>query len=632
MHNRNRTSNNSSRRFRLTRRGKILLSALLASIGINVIIVGLPARSAFVHGMAGKEKLLVAKENLEKQDFSASIAATDAARSELIITAKSMARLRGLRSLPFVGTQVKALTALSDVAVILSDALRNGTIVADQVIGPLQKGSETVSLATLTPADKQQILKRLSDARPQLEKVQHDVTRASAIIETMPRHGLLPRLASVIDPFRDQIPFITNSMSQLIPATTIIPAIAGFPNPQTYLFLLENNTELRPTGGFIGTYGVLKVSSGDITSFSTNDVYTLDKPAQKYVNIDPPAPLRKYNDTTQWLFRDSNWSPDFPTAAQKALDFYRLENGPQKNFDGVIAMTPTFASGLLKISGPITVSGVTFTPENLVDKLQPLADRKDLIGEMSKVLMNRILSLPLGRWSELIRVLTNGLQEKHILFFSRDPSLERQILEQNWGGGLQNDSIDSLLVVDANLASLKTDGVMSRSIQYELTVQESTASAKVSITYTNNGKFTATTTRYRTYTRAYVPLGSVLTESSGAMNNDKLHGARPGTVDVYDDLRKTVFGAFISIEPGTSGTLSFTYTLPQSVAYAVKNGTYELSVQKQPGTKGHNLHGTLTFPKPPASSEGIDEIRFIEHTGVAFSSDLKRDRRVRVGF
>ncbi len=623
-----------SRKFRihLTRRGKVLLSALMGSVILNVVIIGLPARSAYVHGTAAKERMLAAKDRLERQEFSASITETEAAHTELVTTAVAVGRLKGLEPMPFVGTQVKAISIMSSVALKLSDALRNGTIVADQVLGPMQKGKETVSLATLTPADKQQILKRLSDARPQLEKVKSDVTEAANIIERLPRRGLLPQLASVINPFRDQIPFIMNSMSQLIPATTIIPAIAGFPDPQTYLFLLENNTELRPTGGFIGTYGVLKVSSGDITSFSTNDVYTLDKPAQKYVNVAPPAPLRKYNDTTQWLFRDSNWSPDFPTAAQKALDFYRLENGPQKSFDGVIAMTPTFASALLRISGPITVSGVTFTPENLVDKLQPLADRKDLIGEMSKVLMNRILSLPTGRWNELLRVLTNGLQEKQILFFSRDPSLEQQILEQNWGGGLRQGTVDSLYVVDANLASLKTDGVMSRAIQYDLTVDQSSATAKVSITYTNKGKFTSTTTRYRTYTRVYVPLGSTLTGSSGAMNNDKLHGGREGTVDVSDDLSKTVFGAFISIEPGTSGTLSFTYKLPQHIVSTIAGGSYDLIVQKQAGTRAHELTGTLTFPKAPVSAEGIDEIKSVGHTGLAFSSDLKHDRQVRVGF
>lgn len=620
------------RRPRLSKRARRLLAGLAIPVLLIALIVGVPVRSALVHGIAAKDRLLDAKSQLEKQDFAAAISATEAARAELVTTTKAVARLQGLAPLPFIGTQVKAVQTLSKIALMLTDALRGGAEVADQVLGPLQEGKGAVSLATLTPADKQQILKRLSDARPKLERITQDVSTAVAQMDALPRRGLLPQLQTVIKPFKNQIPFIEASMSQLIPATTIIPAIAGFPNPQTYLFLLENNTELRPTGGFIGTYGVLKVSSGDITSFSTSDVYTLDKPAQKYVNVTPPAPLRRYNDTTQWLFRDSNWSPDFPTAAKKALEFYRLENGPQKQFDGVIAMTPTFVRALLKISGPITVSGVTFTPENLVDKLQPLADRKELIGDMSKVLMNRILALPVKRWNELLVAVTNGLQEKHILFYSQDASLEKQILEQNWGGALRNGTTDSLFVVDANLASLKTDSVMNRAVRYELTVDDSSATAKASITYTNNGKFTPTTTRYRTYTRVYVPLGSTLLASSGAMNNDKLHGGKPGTVDISEDLNKTVFGAFISIEPGTSGTLSFTYALPQRVVSTIKSGSYDLIIQKQAGTKGHELNGSLTFPRAPVSTEGIDGMQRVGHTGLAFSSDLKQDRRVSVRF
>jgi len=620
------------RRIRLSRRSIRLLSGLAISLTLFLCALIPPVLSAYHHGMAAKNELLAAKDSLGSQDFDAALAAADRSTIELNTTYRAISHLQTLKPLPFIGTQIKALDVIARVGLTLTDALHDGTVAAQQIIGPLQNTKGTVSLATLTPADKRQILQRLSESRPQLIAVKDDVTRASEMLKELPERGLVPPLNAAIAPIKEQIPFLQDAMDQLIPASTIIPAIVGFPTPQTYLFLLQNNTELRPTGGFIGTYGILKVSSAEITSFSTNDVYNLDTPVQDALHITPPTPLTKYNDTTQWFFRDSNWSPDFPTSAEKALEFYRLENGPQKTFDGVIAVTPTFVSSLLKISGDITIGTMTFTSDNLIDKLQPRADRKDLIGEMSKTLINRLLALPQNRWQELFSAVTTGLGQKQMLLYSKDASLEQQLLEQNWGGDVRSQPVDSLYIVDANLASLKTDGVMQRSIPYDLTVTNDAANATVSITYTNNGKFTATTSRYRTYTRIYVPLGSTLTGSSGALQNDKLHGAKAGTVDVSEDLGRTVFGAFISIEPGTSGTLSFTYTLPQAIIDAVKHGTYELHVQKQPGTPAHTLNATLNFTRTVASMTGVDGLSAIGHTGVALKSDLLEDRHLTVTF
>ena len=40
---------------------------------------------------------------------------------------------------------------------------------------------------------------------------------------------------------------------------TLYPNFAGFKEPKTYLVLLQNSNELRPTGGFIGSVGIANV-------------------------------------------------------------------------------------------------------------------------------------------------------------------------------------------------------------------------------------------------------------------------------------------------------------------------------------------------------------------------------------
>ncbi|MFA5318027.1 MAG: DUF4012 domain-containing protein [Patescibacteria group bacterium] len=107
---------------------------------------------------------------------------------------------------------------------------------------------------------------------------------------------------------------------------------------QVYLILLQNNTELRPTGGFIGNYGILKIKEGRITSLYIDDIYNLDKLAEEKLEIIPPEPLRKYFNRERWFLRDINWSPDFSISAHRAWAMYLLEGGQEK-IDGIIAVT-----------------------------------------------------------------------------------------------------------------------------------------------------------------------------------------------------------------------------------------------------------------------------------------------------
>lgn len=610
----------------------IRLSALIGSLLVFGAAVLTPVLATKRHGTLAKSELLRAQKSLGDQQFSDALKDLESAQTELIAAQRSFSPLRAFQGTPFLGTQVRAGRVIIDVGIDLTGALEGGVRAAEQIFGPLQQGKGEISLATLTPADKQHILERFSQARPLLESVNTQIAQAARRFRDLPERGLLPQLHALAAPLKEQLPFLEDTVARLIPATQIIPAIAGFPDQQTYLFLLQNNSELRPTGGFIGTYGILKVKAGEIASFSTQDVYTLDRPVRKTLFLEPPAPLRRYNATTQWFFRDSNWSPDFPTSATKALEFYRLEGGPERDLDGVIAVTPTFISSLLRLSGNITVDGITFTPDNLVDRLQPLAERKELIGDMSKILLNRVLALPQRRWQELLKALVLALEEKQMLLYSGDNDLEQNILAQNWGGQLQPLAGDGLSVVDANLASLKTDTVMERALAYELDATPPQATASLTLSYTNKGSFTKTTTRYRTYVRVYVPRGSSLVNSEGAMANDKLRGGRPGTVDVSEELGRTVFGAFISIEPGETKRLTFTYTLPEHIRNQLKNNEYALTVQKQPGTHAHAFTATLKFDRQITLFTGVDDMKSIGHTGVALTSDLRRDRHLTVTF
>ena len=99
----------------------------------------------------------------------------------------------------------------------------------------------------------------------------------------------------------------------------------GFKKPQTYLVLFLNNTEIRPGGGFIGTYAVVKVDKGSPQLLKTEGTEVLDYSTPGSDLPVPPKPLKEQVLVDKWYFRDSNWSPDFRLSAEKSLELYRLE-------------------------------------------------------------------------------------------------------------------------------------------------------------------------------------------------------------------------------------------------------------------------------------------------------------------
>jgi hypothetical protein len=201
------------------------------------------------------------------------------------------------------------------------------------------------------------------------------------------------------------------------------------------------------------------------------------------------------------------------------------------------------------------------------------------------------------------------------------------INQENWGGNIRpTTSEDFLMVVDANMASLKSDPGVKRTIDYTVTKTSDGLFGDVTIHYDNQGTFDWKSTRYRTYTRVYIPRGSQLVEQSGVMLNDMLSGGRSGQAEVYDELDKTVIAGFISIEPKAAGQLHYRYKLPESVASTATGDRYSLIVEKQAGTTAHTLNVSLSFDRPILTAEPIDKFQKKEHNSVALNTDLLTDR------
>ncbi len=513
---------------------------------------------------------------------------------------------------------------------------------------------------------KQKVLQKFFTTVPLLKTFRVHLAKAQEQLNTLPQLSLTllnppkpfltllnPSFILSLTPaqFRDKLMAKAQALDQQIAAflklAALTPEIAGFPEERAYLLLLLNNFELRPGGGFIGTYGILKIKDGEITEFTTDDIYNLDKPSEKLIAIVPPAPLQKYIPVKKWFMRDSNWSPDFTINAAKALAFYHTEGGAQADeIQGVIGLTPTFIINLLNLTGPLEAGGEKFDAANFTDKLEwrvekgyaglkiPETQRKEIIGELGKKLKTALVRLPLTQWPIVRDAALSAIEERHLLLFSTNPAINREIASQGADGVLLPYNHDYLAVVDANLSSLKTDEVMRKSIEYDLKQVGHDLVSTVTLRYHNEGIYSWKWTRYRTYTRIFVPLDSTLIKSTGAMENDKIRDpkGRPGRVDQGNEGGKTFFGAFISIEPGEEKQLTFSYKLPPGLAEKIQTEPYQLLAQKQAGTLVTPLTLRFNFAKMIQHLEPTQIIKNIEPTKVTLETDLRVDREIKVAF
>ena len=92
----------------------------------------------------------------------------------------------------------------------------------------------------------------------------------------------------------------------------------------------QDGAELRPTGGWAGSFGIVNTGPSGVQLESYQDVFVLPNPRVRVAM--PQGALQSKN----FNFRNANWWIDFPTSAQTMLAFW-LE-AKQAPVDGIVVI------------------------------------------------------------------------------------------------------------------------------------------------------------------------------------------------------------------------------------------------------------------------------------------------------
>ena len=362
-----------------------------------------------------------------------------------------------------------------------------------------------------------------------------------------------------------------------------------------YVIFFANNMELRPGGGFLGSFGVIEIGNYNVGDIKIYDIYDAD--GQLTVHLDPPKPIAEYLSVPHWFFRDSNFSPDFFTNYQKALFFLEKEM-KMTDFSGGILLTTTAIENILYAFKDLYLPDFNeyINAKNFYIKTQLNVEKKFFPGSIQKkTFLSSIVRQIRNNFDtvdikNLLFQVKKSLDEKQMTVFFEDQNFQSLFDSNFWSGriispkcSLSTDCItDYIFPYDANLGANKANFFINRFVNLKIKVDaQGKISHILSLQYKNDSPSEIFPTGYyRNYFQVLLPLNSTLTQ----ITKD---GVQVEKIDQIDDPQYKLVGFFFELAPGKIGDIKISYQLNEPI----KKGTniYQLVIQKQIGAKNSDL-------------------------------------------
>ncbi|MFA4937481.1 MAG: DUF4012 domain-containing protein [Patescibacteria group bacterium] len=518
----------------------------------------------------------------------------------------SASRIEAINNLLTVGQEI------SDSGIILSQTLR-------QLDGPVDS-TDSINIA-------QKILLLQQGINQINPKIEH----ASTLLQSINQNYFPDDLKQSFMEFNNELSRVKLLFADISQLPNVLNKIFPQNGSYNYALIFQNYSELRATGGFMGSLAIIEIVDGKIKQIAIPGGGPYDFQGQLKIKVKPPEPLRLVN--SLWQLQDANWFFDFPTSAKKILWF--LDKSSDLELDGIIAINPDIVIELLKLTGPIDLSQYQkhITAENFIRETQEAVDieynrtsnrPKQFIADLAPLLIDKISKFDTINQLQVLDIFKKGLQQKSMQMFFTDAELEQQMVNQNWAGSVRPVLDDYLAIVRINIGGGKSDLVMTEKVEHQtLVLPTGEVEGKVIFTRTHNGDPLDIFYKRRnlSWIKFYLPLGSKLISASGFSNvltsdyrvvpNDAVDDIDLNNIEnvvgldldsstvISEEFNKMVFSNWLAVEPGEQKTVEIKYSLP----FTLENQTgsqdlrdYNIYFQKQSGAPPLEFKNSLILP------------------------------------
>jgi hypothetical protein len=373
-----------------------------------------------------------------------------------------------------------------------------------------------------------------------------------------------------------------------------------------YLLLFANNMELRPGGGFIGSFGVLTTKNYALDNIQIYDVYDAD--GQLTAHIEPPPAIRNYLNQPHWFLRDSAFSPDFLENYAQAKFFLEKEIN-LSHFSGAILVTTTAIENILDAFGDLYLPEFqeTVNKKNFYLKTQYYSEKNFFPGSLQKksflssLMTQVLLNLDSASAKKLLISFKKSFDEKQLVAYFDNPQFQEILESLFWSGRvidpkcekIENCIADFLLPIDANLGVNKANFYINRLITLKTAFNsQGQISHSLTVVFKNeSAENVFPGGSYKNYFQVYLPAESTIKTIT---NNGTLVEPELISNELKNDLIRVV-GFLVNVPPKSTVEIKINYELNQ--LFKKGKGLYQLIVQKQIGSANNDLVLEISLPK-----------------------------------
>ena len=373
------------------------------------------------------------------------------------------------------------------------------------------------------------------------------------------------------------------------------------------LILFQNTQELRATGGFMGSFAIIKLNNGQIVELNFYDIYDADGQFKGYFSA--PAGVAQYLSENKGLrLPDANWHPDFPMSANTILQI--LAESGFTELEGVVAINSNLVEKLLLVIGDIYLPdlGITVTTDNFATVAR--ADRslyfpgskakKNFLSQLFTQMKLKLSNLNHDQQLKLFSSLIAATKTKDIQVYFANQNLQQLAAQLNLTGELNNFSPQSLVLnpqqnsiipqqlvylVESNVGINKVNANVEREVFLNLSEQ----TTNITINFSNNISQSPISQAAQSFSPSIIPSSDsdyinyqrIITNSQFTMHNTHLNGQSVTQIDEeiiinsHGDKFKQ-FGFLVPVPAGEQATLTFQLLSPH-----ILPSTFH--ILKQPG-------------------------------------------------
>ncbi len=355
--------------------------------------------------------------------------------------------------------------------------------------------------------------------------------------------------------------------NQIIDATKLIdllPKLLGDDTNSNIFILIQNNHELRPTGGVIEHIYHLSIEEGRPIFQKNYSPLEIDQIDQ--FTLEAPPLVEEVTGNSVWSLKDMNYNPDFPQTAIN-IGWY-LEKKLKIKPDLIIALNVSALENILNKKTPSVSSQINKSYEDY--KTELLSSRS---YESTKALFQNLLDLVFGHklpLSELLQITAVGGED--YLVWSSDNSLQKQLLSQKYSGSIYSHEChqgmtsarkclkETTHLNFANFSSIPLNDYLQRTVEHNITPEVLGVNHEVLVSTSYTREPPLVNRNLIELVQLYLPKESVIT---GIKNNDTDINLATMIAQEHQGLTRYQFTISNTLGKSYKVKISYTTQLPE---------------------------------------------------------------------